>query len=140
MRLRPAWSSPAATVPSVGVMTTSTAFSAGLIALAAAGLLDAVQLTSLLTVDDGPAFVAVFTAVFGILTLAGVAAAWRGSRAGLLTAVVARVADSVVLGIPGFFFGAPWFALAIVIACIVLTIAGIWLSAPALRRPKVKVA
>jgi uncharacterized membrane protein YkgB len=121
-------------------MTTSSASRAGLTALAAAGLLDGVQLISLLTVDDAPTFVAAATAIFGILTLAGVAAAWRGSRAGLLTAVAARVCDSLILGLPAFFLGAPWFALAIVIGCLVLSIAGIWLVAPDLRRAKPKVA
>jgi hypothetical protein len=122
-------------------MTTSAAPRPGLIALAAAGVLDAVQLVSLLTVDDAPPpVVAVLTAVFGALTLAGVAAAWRGSRAGLLTAVVARIGDSVILGIPAFFLDAPWFALAIIIGCLVLTVAGIWLSAPALRRARARVA
>jgi hypothetical protein len=122
-------------------MTTSSSSRPGLIALAAAGVLDGVQLIALLTVDeDAPAFVAIATAVFGILTLAGVAAAWRGSRAGLLTAVVARLGDTVVLGVPAFFLDAPLLALVIVVACMVLTIAGIWLSAPALRRARPKVA
>jgi hypothetical protein len=92
-------------------------------------------------VDDGArAFVAVATAVFGILTLAGVAAAWRGSRAGLLTVIAARIADALILGLPGFFLDAPWYALVIVVVCAVLSVAGIWLSAPALRRVRPKVA
>jgi hypothetical protein len=125
-------------------MTTSSASPSasrsGLIALAAAGVLDGVQLIPLLTVDDAPVFVAVATAVFGILTLAGVAAAWRGSRAGLLTAVAARIGDSLILGLPAFFLDAPWFALVIVVGCAVLGIAGIWLSAPSLRRARPRVA
>jgi hypothetical protein len=121
-------------------MTSSPAVRPALIAFAAAGLLDALQLVSLLTVDDAPPVVAVLTALFGVLTLAGVAAAWRGSRAGLLTAVLARIADALVLGLPAFFLDAPWYALAIVVACLVLSVVGIWLSAPALRRPKPRVA
>jgi hypothetical protein len=122
-------------------MTTSATPRPGLIALAAAGVLDAVQLVFMLTVDDAPPpVVAVLTAVFGALTLAGVAAAWRVSRAGLLTAVVARIADFLVLGVPAFFLDAPWSALAIIIGCLVLSIAGIWLSAPALRRARARVA
>jgi hypothetical protein len=121
-------------------MTTSSAPKPGLSALAAAGVLDAVQLVSLLTVDDAPPVVAILTAVFGALTLAGVAAAWRGSRAGLLTAVAARIADFLVLGLPGFFLDAPWYALTLVIGCAVLSAAGIWLSAPALRRIRATVA
>ena len=68
------------------------------------------------------------------------AAAGRGSRAGLVTAVVARIADTVILGIPGFFLDAPWYALVIVVACAVLTVAGIWLTAPALRRANARMA
>ena len=97
-------------------MTTSRVSRQGLIALAAAGLLDAIQLIFLLTVDDGaPPVVAVLTAVFGALTLAGVVVAWRGRRAGLLTAVAARIGDTVILGIPAFFLDAPWYALVIVV-------------------------
>ena len=122
-------------------MTTSTVPRPALIAFAAAGLLDAVQFVFALTPDDGPPpIVAVLTAVFGVATLVGVAAAWRGSRAGLLVAIVARIADFLVLGVPAFFLDAPWFVLAVVIACLVLTVAGIWLSAPALRRARTRVA
>ena len=122
-------------------MTTSTVPRPALIAFAAAGLLDAVQFVFALTPDDGPPpIVAVLTAVFGVVTLAGVAAAWRGSRAGLLIASVARIADFLVLGVPAFFLDAPWFVLAVVIACLVLTVAGIWLSAPALRRVRATAA
>jgi hypothetical protein len=121
-------------------MTTSSAPRPGLVALAAAGVLDLVQLVSLLIVDDGPSVVAVLTTAFGALTLAGVAAAWRGSRAGLITAIAARVADFAVLGVPAFFLDAPWWAIAIILACLVLSAAGIWLSAPALRRTRATVA
>jgi hypothetical protein len=122
-------------------MTTSTVPRPALIAFAAAGLLDAVQFVFALTPDDGPPpIVAVLTAVFGVVTLAGVAAAWRGSRAGLLIASVARIADFLVLGVPAFFLDAPWFVLAVVIACLALTVAGIWLSAPALRRVRATAA
>jgi hypothetical protein len=121
-------------------MTTSSAPRPGLLALAAAGVLDLVQLLSVLTVDDGPPIVAVLTTVFGVATLAGVAMAWRGSRAGLITAMAARIADFLVLGVPAFFLDAPWWAIALVLACLVLSVAGIWLSAPALRRARATVA
>jgi hypothetical protein len=121
-------------------MTTSPAYRTGLIAFAVAALFDGLQLTSMLTVDDAPPFVAWATAVFGILTLAGVAAAWRGNRTGLLIAVVARVCDSLILGVPAFFLPAPWYARAIVIVTMVLGILGIWLVAPALRRATPRVA
>ena len=121
-------------------MTFSSAPRRGLVALAVAGVLDLVQLVSVLTVDDGPPVVAILTTVFGVLTLAAVAAAWQGSRAGLITAIVARVADFAVLGVPAFFLDAPWWAIALVLACLVLSAGGIWLSAPALRRAPATVA
>jgi hypothetical protein len=121
-------------------MTTSSAPRPGLLALAAAGVLDLVQLVSLLTVDDAPPVVAVLTTVFGALTLAGVAAAWRGSRAGLITGITARIADFLVLGVPAFFLDAPWWAIVLVLACLVLSVAGVWLSAPALSRARATVA
>jgi hypothetical protein len=67
-----------------------------------------------------------------LVTLVGVVAAWRGSRAGLLVAVVARVLDSA-LGIPAFFLGAPAWAVVLIATMLVLTIVGIALVAPALR-------
>ncbi|MBG0564414.1 hypothetical protein [Actinoplanes aureus] len=124
-------------------MTTSTVSRTGLYALGAAGLLDAVQfvLATAAPADDGPpAFVAVATVVLGVLTLAGVAAAFRGSRAGLVTAIAARVVDTLLLGLPAFFLDAPWYVLVTVSVMAVLTVAGIWWSLPALRRTRTRVA
>jgi hypothetical protein len=123
-------------------MTTSPVARPGLIALATAGILDAVQLVAAFAggQEGPPIVVPVLTVVFGVLTLAGVAAAARGSRGGLLTAIGARIADTVILGLPAFFLDAPWFVLVLVGVMAVLSVAGIWWSAPALRRARARTA
>jgi hypothetical protein len=123
-------------------MTTSTFSRNALYALAAAGVLDAVQFVfAILPEEDGPPpFVAAATAVAGILTLAGVAAAARGSRAGMVVAIVARLLDTLVLGLPAFFLDAPWFVLVLVGVMAVLTLAGIRWAVPGLRRAGTRVA
>jgi hypothetical protein len=123
-------------------MTTSTFSRNALYALAAAGVLDAVQFVfAILPEEDGPPpFVAAATAVAGILTLAGVVAAARGSRAGMVVAIVARVFDTLVLGLPAFFLDAPWFVLVLVGVMAVLTLAGIRWAVPGLRRAGTRVA
>ena len=67
--------------------STSTA-KAGLAALAVAGILDLLQLFALGT-PDSPLGVIITTSALDVVTLLGVAAAWRGSRAGLLVAITA---------------------------------------------------
>jgi hypothetical protein len=105
----------------------------GLAAFGAAGVLALFQLLVLGSADSAPVGVVLTTAGFGLVTLIGVAAAWRGIRAGLVTAIVARVVDSA-LGIPAFFLDAPAWILALITAMLVLTIAGIALLVPDLRR------
>jgi hypothetical protein len=105
----------------------------GLVALAAAGVLGLCQLFVLSTSDDAPLGVVLTTCGLALVTLVGVAAAWRGSRAGLLVAVLARVLDSA-LGIPAFFLGAPAWVVALIATMLVLTVVGLALVAPALRR------
>jgi hypothetical protein len=107
----------------------------GLAALAAAGVLDLIELVALGADDEAPVGVVLFTAGLGLVTLGAVAAAWRGSRAALLVAVAVRVI-AVALGIPAYFLDAPGWVVAVITAMIVLSVAGIWLTAPRLRRPK----
>jgi hypothetical protein len=83
------------------VPSTSTA-KAGLAALAVAGVLDPLQLFALGTPDSPLGAIITTTSALGVVTLLGVAAAWRGNRAGLLVAITARVVDTL-LGIPAFF-------------------------------------
>jgi hypothetical protein len=108
----------------------------GLVALGAAGVLDLFQLL-VLGSPDAPVGVVLTTSGLGVVTLLGVAAAWRGSRAGLLVAVAARVLDSA-LGIPAFFLDAPAWVVVLIAAMLVLTVVGVVLVAPDLRRGKAK--
>jgi hypothetical protein len=108
----------------------------GLVALGAAGVLGLFQLL-VLGSPDAPVGVVLTTSGLGLVTLVGVAAAWRGSRAGLLVAVVARVVDSA-LGIPAFFLDAPAWVVVLIAAMLVLTVVGVVLVAPDLRRGKAK--
>jgi hypothetical protein len=114
-------------------MTTPGTHKLGLAAIAAAGVLDLLLLFALGSEDGAPVGVVLSTAGLGLVTLVGAAMAWRGSRAALLVAVVARVIDAA-LGIPAFFLDAPAWVLTVIAAMLVLTIVGIWLTAPALRR------
>jgi hypothetical protein len=107
---------------------------AGLAALAVAGVLDLLQLFALGT-PDSPLGVIITTSALGVVTLLGVAAAWRGNRAGLLVAITARVVDSL-LGIPAFFLDAPAWAMALIAVMLGLTLVGIVLLATELRRGK----
>jgi hypothetical protein len=86
---------------------------------------------------DAPVGVVLTTSGLGVVTLLGVAAAWRGNRAGLLVAVAARVLDSA-LGIPAFFLDAPAWVVVLIAAMLVLTVVGVVLVAPDLRRGKAK--
>jgi hypothetical protein len=125
------------TAPATNHPTTTA--KAGLAALAAAGVLDPFQLFVLSTPDSAPLGILLTTVGLGVVTLFGVAAAWRGNRAGLLVAVAARVADSL-LGTPAFFLGAPGWAVALIATMLVLSVVGVVLLAPDLRRSKAKAA
>jgi hypothetical protein len=111
-----------------------------LVLLAAAGAIDLAQLTALVSgADDAPVGVILLVAGLGLLTLVGVAMAWRGSRAGLITAAAARI-GGIAMGIPAYFLDAPLFVRILVTAMLVLTVAGLWLAAPGLRRTRPRVA
>lgn len=105
----------------------------GLVALALAGLIDPFQLLVLGTKDDAPLAVVLGTAALGIVTLVGVALAWRGSRTGLLVAIGARLLDSA-LGLPAWFLDAPPFILTLVTTMLALTLVGIALTIGGRRR------
>lgn len=96
------------------------------------GLLDVVTLPF----GDGehpPFAVAVAGAVLGLVTLAGVVLAWRGSRAGAVAVVVSRLLSGLT-AVPAFFAdGVPAAAMAAAAGGIVLTLACVVLVAPALR-------
>lgn len=112
-----------------------TASRQGLTALGIAGALGLFQLLDLVTNDDSPTGAVLTTSAFNLVTLLGVAAAWRGSRAGVVVAVLARVLDSAI-GLPAYFLGAPLWALVLITSMLLLTVVGIVLIAPALRRAR----
>jgi len=119
-------------------MTDSPRYRAGLVLLAVTGLLD---LTGLFALGDPDSPKPVIGTVFvlGVITLVSVGLAWRGSRAGLLVALAVRVVD-VALAVPAYFLDAPGWVLAVVTATIVLTMLGLALAMPALRRSKAQLA
>jgi hypothetical protein len=88
-----------------GIVSSTSTAKAGLAALAVAGVLDLLQLFVLGSPDSAPVGVVLTTSGLGVVTMLGVAAAWRGDRAGLLVAVAARVVDSV-LGVPAYWLTA----------------------------------
>jgi hypothetical protein len=113
-------------------MTTSSTRTLGLTALAVAGLTDI--LLSLLAItfaadaDRPPSGVIITLIVTGVVSFAG----YLGRR-GLIAAYAARVV-ATFLGIPAFIFDAPVWVMVLVVISIVLSVAGIWLTLPALRR------
>ena len=119
-------------------MTTSSARTAGIAALVLAGVVDILEIILTYTVGSGtdaaPLPVMILVPVLGALTVVAALLAARGSRAGLLTAYAARV-GATLLGVPAWFLGAPAFVSVLVAVALVLSVAGVWLTAPALRRP-----
>lgn len=111
---------------------------AGLALLAVTGLL---HLTCLFALGDpdSPKPVVVATCLVGLVTLAGVAYAWRGRRGGLFVVLAALV---VVLGldVPAYFLDAPGWWLSVVTATLALMVIGVALVAPTLRHPRAKLA
>jgi len=62
---------------------------------------------------DSPLGVIITTSALDVVTLLGVAAAWRGSRAGLLVAITAQVVDSPP-EIPAILLDAPASVMALI--------------------------
>jgi hypothetical protein len=119
-------------------MITSSRYRAGLALLATTGLLDMASLFAIGD-SDSPKPVIAITVALGLIALAGVGYGWRGSRAGLLAAVISRVID-VALGVPAYFLGAPGWVIAVITTGIVLTVLAIGLVTPQLRRSKAQLA
>jgi hypothetical protein len=133
------WSSRSAGIPTVVAMTNPSGtnrFSgpvfAGAVALAVGGVLDLVMAAGAVVgpADDSPpAPVVIALAVAGVVSAAGL----LRSRGGLVAAYVARVV-SAVLGVTAYVFAAPLWVLVLVTIGLVLSVAGIGLTAPSLRR------
>ena len=112
--------------------TPSSRIRAGLALLAVTGLLDLATLFALGD-PDSPKPVVITGCVAGLVTLAGVAYAWQGRRAGLYVVLAALVVD-LVLDVPAYFLDAPGWVLVIATATLALIVAGVGLAAPMLRR------
>jgi hypothetical protein len=80
-----------------------------------------------------PAATVIASCLNGLLTLTGVAYAWRGRRAAMYL-LLAALAVALVLNVPAYFLDAPLWVLVIATAILVLMVAGIALAAPLLRR------
>ncbi|HEY0000877.1 MAG TPA: hypothetical protein VGB74_10515 [Actinoplanes sp.] len=113
--------------------TTSTTRTAGLAAFAVAGLADIItavlSLSGVMDEDAPPIGVPITLIVTGLVS----AATLFAGRGTLIAAYVARVV-STGLFIPAFAMGAPVWVKVLGIIAIVLSVAGIWLTLPALRR------
>src|SRR5262245_11821013 len=107
---------------------------AGLALLAVTGLLDLLAVFAFAD-PDSPTPVVVASCLAGLVTLAGVAYAWRGRRGGLFVLLAVAAAD-LVLDVPAYFMDAPGWILAIATAILVLMVIGVALVAPSLRRPR----
>ena len=114
-------------------MDTTTRYRTGLVLMAITGLLDIAELSVLGDPDSVPVGVILLAVALGVTALIAVALAWRGSRRALWTAVTTRVVD-VVLGVPAFFMDAPGWVRGFIGTIIVLTVVGIGLVGPQLRR------
>src|SRR5690349_18120055 len=96
---------------------------AGLALLAITGLLDLTVLVALGD-PDSPKPVVIANGLNGLITLAGVAYAWRGRRGGTYVLLVA-VAVDLVLNVPTYFVDSPGWVLVIATAILILLVAGV---------------
>ena len=105
--------------------------------LVIAGLLGLGDLVTPLTTDGEtpPMEVALICAVLGLITVAALVPAWRGSRAAVTTIIVTRLL-SAMTALPAFFVDdVPGIAMAAAGAGIVIAVAAVALLATRLRRP-----
>jgi hypothetical protein len=105
--------------------------------LVIAGLLGLAEIVTLL-VGDGetpPVEVAAVGAVLGLITVAAVIAAWRGSRGAVVAIIVTRLL-SAVTALPAFFVDdVPGAAVAAAGVGVALALAAVAMLATRLRRP-----
>jgi hypothetical protein len=105
--------------------------------LVIAGLLGLAEIVTL-PAGNGetpPVEVAVIGAVLGLITVAAVVLAWRGSRAAVVAIIVTRLL-SAVTALPAFFVDdVPGAAVAAAVIGVVLALAAVAMLATRLRRP-----
>ncbi len=115
-------------------MNRSPAATAGLVICALLGGLQVIASLAGLTMDSAPPLAIVITGgVLGLITLAAVAPAWRGSRGALLLVMASRAA-AALLASPALFIDPSDLVRVVVAIAIAVTLVGIWLLAATLRR------
>jgi hypothetical protein len=121
--------------PSVVDVNSTTNLKAGLAICALLAVIDVVGLAGT-GMDDAPPFVVIaIGALFGLATLVALRPALRQVPVGLWTVIVTRVV-SALSSLPPFFIDAPtWVRVACAVA-IVLTVLGVGLLVPYVRRAR----
>jgi hypothetical protein len=115
-------------------MNRTPAVTTGVVICALLGALNVIASLIGLTADGAPPLGIVITGgVLGLITLAAVAPAWRGSRGALLFVVAARAA-AALLAAPALFVDPSDSVRVVVAVAIAVTLVGIWLLAATLRR------
>jgi len=114
-------------------MRRTTGTTVGLVLAGLLGLGDAIGIVT--GGGEGPPFpVLVAGAVFGVITLIGVALGWRGSRTGIVAVIVTRLL-SALTAVPAFFVDdVPAGAVGVAGFGIGVTLLAVALLAPALRQ------
>jgi hypothetical protein len=84
--------------------------------------------------DAPPTGVLLAFALVGVVTLATVQPAQHGNRGAARVMVGSRVVSVLLADLPSYALGAPPWVLVIASVAIVLTVLGIWWTAPLLRR------
>jgi hypothetical protein len=119
-------------------MNRAPAATAGLVICALLGGLQVIASLAGLTMNSGPPLAVVITGgVLGIITLATVAPAWRGSRGALLLVMASRAA-AALLASPALFIDPSDLVRFLVAIAIAVTLVGIWLLAATLRRSQAR--
>jgi hypothetical protein len=115
-------------------MNRAPAATAGLVICALLGALQVTASLVGLTMDSAPPLgILVTGGALGLITLATVVPAWRGSRAALLLVIASRAA-AVLLATPALFVDPSNSVRVVVAIAIAVTLVGVWLLAPSLRR------
>jgi hypothetical protein len=85
--------------------------------------------------EHPPMVIGILTAVLGVITVAGLVPAWRGSRAGVTAIIVTRLL-SAVAALPAFFVdGIPGPVRVLAAVAVAVTVLSVVLIAPRLRHP-----
>jgi hypothetical protein len=97
------------------------------------GLIDVALVGAIGSADPPPLAVSLGVAALGLITLAALVPAYRGSRSALGTVVVVRVI-SALLAVPAFFLSAPAWVMVVEGFVIVATITALFLLRQNARR------